>query len=96
MITLHPELEALMPEPAFQLRWHDIAARYTVSMPNIGNTDVFTADQMREAIKGATERAAKLASDLAYDAAINYANGHAVDWDKAVGEAIRGGDGGGR
>jgi len=48
------------------------------------------------AYEAATERAAKLASDLAYDAAINYANGHAVDWDKALGEAIRGGDGGGR
>ena len=37
------------PEPSFKLRWHDDGARYTVSKPNIGDTDVFTADQLREA-----------------------------------------------
>lgn len=56
---------------------------------------VFTADQVREAIRGATERAAKLASQLAYDAAIKYADGDVVDFDQEVGDAIRsGGDGG--
>jgi hypothetical protein len=39
-----------MPEPAFKLRWHAQDARYTVSKPNIGDTDVYTADQMRAAL----------------------------------------------
>lgn len=91
MKTLPADLEALMPEPAFQLRWHSVRARYTVSKPHIGDTEVFTADQMREAIKGATERAAKLAAQLAYDAAIKYADGDVVDFDQEVGDAIRSG-----
>lgn len=48
-----------MPEPAFKLTWRGDLARYFVSKPNIGNTDVFTADQVREVIHAATERAAK-------------------------------------
>jgi hypothetical protein len=42
-ISLPPELEALMPEPAFQT----LSANY------------FTADQVRQAMLDATERAAK-------------------------------------
>ena len=57
-VALPPDLEALMPEPAFRLRWHSISARYTVSKPDIGDTDVYTATQMRAAILAATERAA--------------------------------------
>ena len=41
----------LPPEPAFRLRWHDDGARYTVSKPNIGDTDVYTADQVAAAFE---------------------------------------------
>jgi hypothetical protein len=40
--------------------------------------------------QAATERAAKMAADLAYDAAIKYANGREVDFEQEVGDAIRG------
>jgi hypothetical protein len=90
MKALHADLEALMPEPAFKLTWRGDLARYFVSKPNIGNTAVYTADQVREAMQAATERAAKLAATLAYDAAIKYANGREVDFEKEVGDAIRG------
>lgn len=59
MTTLPAELAALMPEPSFRLRYHSVRARYTVSKPHIGDTDVFTADQVRKAMLDATERAAK-------------------------------------
>jgi hypothetical protein len=65
MTILPPDLEALMPEPAFKLTWRGDLARYFVSKPNIGNTDVFTADQVRAAILGATERAAKVVEHYA-------------------------------
>ena len=71
MTTLPKDLEALMPEPEFQLRWHSVRARYTVSKPHIGDTAVFTATQMREAILAATERAAKKAFINALDDAYN-------------------------
>lgn len=45
-----------LPGPAFQLKWRDGA--YYVSEPNIGNTDVYTADQMRA--HAAQELAARL------------------------------------
>lgn len=35
-----------LPEPAFKLRWDGSRARYTVSKPNIGDTDVFTEVEM--------------------------------------------------
>lgn len=44
-----------------------------------------------KAYKAATERAAKLAAQLAYDAAIKYADGDVVDFDQEVGDAIRSG-----
>lgn len=64
MTKLPPDLEALMPEPEFRLRWHSISARYTVSKPDIGDTAVYTATQMRAAILGATERAAKVVEEV--------------------------------
>lgn len=36
-----------LPAPDFMLRWDSMRAAYYVSRPNIGNTDVYTADQMR-------------------------------------------------
>lgn len=42
------------------------------------------------AFQAATERAAKLAANLAHDAAIKYANGREVDFEKEVAAAIRG------
>ena len=38
--------DLMLPEPEFRLKWKDGA--YYVSKPSIGDTDVFTADQMRE------------------------------------------------
>lgn len=43
--------------------------------------------------QAATERAAKLAAEVAHDAAIKYANGREVDFEQEVAAAIR--DGGG-
>lgn len=37
-----------LPEPAFQLWWDGY--RYKVSKPYIGDTDVYTADQLRAAV----------------------------------------------
>ena len=37
-----------LPEPAFRLKWRDGA--YYVSKPNIGDTDCYTAEQMRAAL----------------------------------------------
>ena len=39
-----------LPEPAFRLTWDDSRAGYYVSKPNVGDTDVFTADQLRAAV----------------------------------------------
>lgn len=36
-----------LPEPSFQLVWLGDRAVYKVTKPNIGNTDVYTADQLR-------------------------------------------------
>jgi hypothetical protein len=82
MKPLPPDLEALMPEPVILL-WQDHPSG---AMPIRG----YSADQVRAAILGATERAAKLAADLAYDAAIKYANGREVDFEQEVAAAIRG------
>jgi len=65
MTKLPPDLEALMPEPAFKLTWRSDLARYFVSKPNIGDTEVFTPDQVRAAILGATERAEKVCEQQA-------------------------------
>ena len=45
--------DLMLPEPAFRLKWKDGA--YYVSKPSIGDTDVFTAEQMREYAKKAVE-----------------------------------------
>jgi hypothetical protein len=83
MKTLPPDLEALMPEPDL------VSFSYDSTMRKYEHHS-FTADQVRAAILGATERAAKLAATLAYDAAIKYANGREVDFEKEVAAAIRG------
>jgi hypothetical protein len=52
----------------------------------------YVIHQVHMAWKGyqaATERAANLAATLAYDAAIKYANGREVDFEREVGDAIR-------
>jgi hypothetical protein len=41
--------EYKLPEPEFQLKWHSSPAAYRVSKPNIGDTDVYTAEQMQAA-----------------------------------------------
>ena len=45
-----------LPTPEFLLKWVD-GSEYRVTRPNVGDTDVFTADQMREYAR-AVERAA--------------------------------------
>jgi hypothetical protein len=53
----------------------------------------YVIHQVHMAWKGyqaATERAAKLAAELAYDAAIKYANGREIDFEQEVAAAIRG------
>lgn len=52
MTTLHPDLEALMPEPSHK-------SLYT-------REPVYTATQMREAILAATDRAATICDGLVY------------------------------
>lgn len=37
-----------LPEPAFRLKWTD--SGYKVDKPDIGDTDVYTADQLRNAV----------------------------------------------
>jgi hypothetical protein len=82
MKTLPPDLEALMPEPVI------------VGTSRFGSIFyAFTADQVRAVMLAVTERDAKLAADLAHDAAIKYANGREVDFEQEVAAAIRG-DGG--
>lgn len=47
-----------LPEPAFRLKW--VGGEYKVTKPNIGNTDVYTADQLRAAVLAERERCAKV------------------------------------
>lgn len=92
MKTLPADLEALMPKPfgyvPFPGEFYppdelDAEVKNDPAVPS-----VFTADQVREAMQAATERAAKLAATLAYDAAIKYADGYVVDFED-IGDAIR-------
>lgn len=46
--TNTPEIE--LPEPAFKLIWRQHWGNYAVSKPNIGDTDCYTAEQVRAAI----------------------------------------------
>lgn len=59
-----------MPEPAFKLRWNVYSASYSVNRPNIGDTDCYTADQLRaygEAVAAAVaKRCADLCQQIAY------------------------------
>ncbi len=70
--------EIKLPEPAFRLTWSGYAAEYKVNRPNIGDTDCYTADQMRAAIEAdrasrspptdeQVERAAFAAERAVYD-----------------------------
>ena len=43
-----------LPEPAFRLLWKH--GEYRVTKPNIGDTDVYTADQLRAAVLAERER----------------------------------------
>lgn len=45
-----------LPGPAFRLKWHN--GLYWVDKPNIGDTDVYTADQLRTAVAAALGRGA--------------------------------------
>lgn len=47
-----------LPEPQFQLKWLPNSSTYHVTKPNVGNTDVFTADQMRDYARQAVAAAA--------------------------------------
>lgn len=98
MTTMRDDFEALMPEPAgFRTRYRsepEMIGYYPWTYADAGRRrrrydrpeceyeDLFTADQMREAIRDATERAAKVAeaeaveevddSDVAYNTAIRH------------------------
>lgn len=84
MNTLPADLEALMPEPAgFRTRYRSepgmighypwtyadaTRRRHKYDRPEHEYEDLFTADQVREAMLAATERAAKLCEQRAVDA----------------------------
>lgn len=105
MTALQDEFEALMPEPVgFRSRyrsepemighypwtWAGVERRRRkYDRPECEYEDLYTADQMREGMRGVAEWAAKLAAQLAYEAAIKYADGDVVDFDQEVGDAIR-------
>lgn len=81
-----------MPEPAGYMCEGGLyeAAQIDSDGTPFHNEPIFTPDQVREVIKAATERAATKATSLANDAAYKYANGYPVDFEKEVGDAIRG------
>jgi hypothetical protein len=71
MTPFPPELEALMPEPAtHRYMSHGHSSRWQLAGKAVppDAEPLFTADQVRQAMLDATERAAKLALDKAYDA----------------------------
>ncbi|QIM51587.1 hypothetical protein [Hydrogenophaga crocea] len=52
MDPIKEAIEAVeLPEPAFRLKWRD--GMYWVDKPNIGDTDVYTADQLQSAVRAA-------------------------------------------
>jgi len=88
MKTLHEEFEAWMRDVYFDGAadagpWDEARNCYVE----------FPTHMAWKGYQAATERAAKLAATLAYDAAIKYANGREVDFEQEVAAAIRG-DGG--
>lgn len=54
--SLQKEVEGGLPEPAFRLKWRN--GMYWVDKPSIGDTDVYTADQLRTAVAAALGRGA--------------------------------------
>lgn len=92
MKTLPADLEALMPEPAVRAVYADAyntpAVKHGFEQGGyLKSPDYFTADQMREAIRGATERAAKVCEQRAVD--VPFMEGHLSAMDCAA--AIRSG-----
>lgn len=82
MSTLREDFEAL---PEF------VADPDLLQRNSKGERYCYTRIQgMWEGYQAATERAAKVAADLAYVAAIKYADGDVVDFDQEVAAAIRG------
>ena len=51
-----------LPEPAFRLMW--VNGAYKVTKPNIGDTDVYTADQLRAAVAAEREACAKVCESI--------------------------------
>jgi len=111
MSTLPADLEALMPEPAgYRTRYRsepEMIGHYPwtyadaerrrrkYDRPECEYEDLFTADQMREAILGATERAAKLCDDIA-DGAAFVGDTRAEKSSEGCAAAIRARTGGGQ
>ena len=64
MKTLHADLEALMPEPVAHI--HSDGDFCWDRKPDVAwwPESLFTADQVREAMQAATERAAKLCDEI--------------------------------
>jgi hypothetical protein len=64
--TLHPDLEALMPEPAeYAVPLNSVAMLYPpCDYAKAFGSARFTADQVREAMQAVNERAAKLCEAL--------------------------------
>lgn len=54
--SLQKEVEGVLPGPAFRLKWRN--GMYWVDKPSIGDTDVYTADQLRTAVAAALGRGA--------------------------------------
>ena len=54
--SLQKEVEGVLPEPAFRLKWRN--GMYWVDKPSIGDTDVYTAEQLRTAVAAALGRGA--------------------------------------
>ena len=52
-----PSVGTALPEPSFRLVWLSDRAVYKVTKPNIGNTDVYTAEQMHAYASSAVEAA---------------------------------------
>jgi hypothetical protein len=91
-----PEEEAKLTSPLKVVAWKSPMWRFYPTRFNaVQNGEQLLEPLVRlvdheASLQAATERAAKLAATLAYDAAIKYANGREVDFEKEVGDAIRG------
>lgn len=67
MKTLHADLEALMPEPAYRItgKMGEFIMIRSKNYDNKKGDTLFTADQVREAMQAVNERAAKLCDGIA-------------------------------